>query len=64
MISTECSSIIGTCDPGSKLLLEEFDITFLFFPHSTLWAYIYLIHNQLLQVLFIWPSNKPSFIYP
>lgn len=29
MISTECSSIIGTCDPGSKLLLEEFDITFL-----------------------------------
>lgn len=53
MISTECSSIIGTCDPGSKLLLEEFDITFLFFPHSTLWAYIYLIHNQLLQVLFI-----------
>lgn len=32
MISTECSGIIDTSDPGSKLLLEEFDTTFLF-PH-------------------------------
>lgn len=42
MISTECSGIIiGPCDPGSKLLLKEFKITFLsFFSHSALWAYI------------------------
>lgn len=53
MISTECSGIIDTSDPGSKLLLEEFDTTFLFFPHSALWAHIYLICKQILQVLFI-----------
>ena len=48
MISTECSGIIiGPCDPGSKLLLKEFKITFLSFFPPQCSVGLHLADNQL-----------------